>query len=72
MSAKRFLNLDFLKEPINKTIFRVDAKEVGLPPGSLIHVGEKKTEKPVISLVDYGPDFLEASTDLTVEEAKAC
>ena len=72
MSAKRFLNLDFLKQPVNRDLFQVNAKEVGLPPGTLIHVGEQKTEKPVISLIDYGPDIFETSTDLTVEEAKAC
>ena len=72
MSAKRFLNLDSLKQPVNRDLFQVNAKEVGLPPGTLIHVGEQKTEKPVISLIDYGPDIFETSTDLTVEEAKAC
>jgi magnesium transporter len=66
--GKKTLNLAFLNFPINKSIFQIGAKEIGLPPGSLIHVGEIKTENPVISTVNYGPDFFEARTDLNVEE----
>ncbi len=30
------------------------SKSIGLPPGSLIHIGEKKTEKTKISVINYG------------------
>ena len=30
------------------------ASKVGLAPGSLIHLGERKTEEPAISLIEYG------------------
>ena len=71
MKTKRLLNIDFLKFPVNKSMFQVNAKKVGLPPGTLVHVGERKAEKPIISLVDYGPNTFEARTDLSVEEAMA-
>jgi len=29
------------------------SKTKGLPPGELVHIGEKKTEKPKISVIDY-------------------
>jgi magnesium transporter len=29
------------------------ARKVGLPPGTLIHIGEKKTERTTISILDY-------------------
>ena len=36
------------------------SKKAGLPPGTLVHIGEKLTEKTRISVVEYdGKDFLE-------------
>jgi magnesium transporter len=32
------------------------SKKAGLPPGTAVHIGEKKTEKTRISLISYGPD----------------
>ena len=29
------------------------SKKAGLPPGTLIHIGEKKTEKVKITIVEY-------------------
>ena len=29
------------------------SKKAGLPPGTLVHIGEKKTEKVRINLIDY-------------------
>ena len=70
MGKKSLFNLDFLKLPINTNLFRVKAKEVGLPPGTLVHVGEQKVETAVISLIDYGPERYETRSGITVEEAK--
>ena len=69
MARKKILNLDFFKLPLTTEIFGVKAKEVGLPPGSLIHVGEQKIEKPVIGLVDYDQEHFDTRTDITIEEA---
>ena len=33
--------------------------KVGLPPGSLVHLGERKLEHAQLTLIDYGPDGLE-------------
>ena len=44
------------------------SKKAGLPPGTLVHVGEKRTEKVVISLMDYSENHVEEKLDLTAEE----
>ena len=42
------------------TMFKKRKKEIGLPPGTLVHVGQKKMEKTKISVMDYSPKrFLE-------------
>ncbi len=44
------------------------SKKAGLPPGTLLHVGKKRTEKVKISLMDYNQQALKEKFDLTVEE----
>ena len=44
------------------------SKKAGLPPGTLVHVGEKRTEKGNISLMDYSENHVEEKNDVTVEE----
>jgi len=68
MDPKRLLNLDFLKLPFNTELFQVKAKEVGLPPGTLIHVGKQKIEKPVIDLVDYDQQQLDTRRDISLTD----
>ena len=48
-----------------------EAKPIGLPPGSLIHVGRQKTEKSSLSFIDYNPTLHETATDITPEECRA-
>ena len=71
MIPKKLLNLDFLKLPVTTELFGIKAKEVGLPPGTLIHVGKQRTEKPVISLVDYDQEHHNARQGITIEDATA-
>jgi magnesium transporter len=33
------------------------SKKIGLPPGSLVHIGEKKVEKVKISVIDYEQEY---------------
>ena len=40
----------------------------GLPPGALVHIGEKKTEKVRISLIDYNEKTLQEKEITTVED----
>jgi magnesium transporter len=47
------------------------SKKAGLPPGSLIHVGEKKTEEAQIQVFDYNEKELEERDVDTIEEASA-
>ncbi len=42
---------------------------VGLPPGTLIHVGEKRSESVRITIFDYDEKFLEEKEVKTIEEA---
>lgn len=44
------------------------SRKVGLPPGTLVHVGEKKTEEVCIRVVRYDPDHVEVIEPQAVEE----
>jgi len=44
------------------------SKRIGLPPGTLIHVGEKKTERVRITVMNYDKDQFEEKQIKTVEE----
>jgi len=39
--------------------FKQRSQKAGLPPGSLIHIGERLEGKPEIKLIDYDPDHYE-------------
>lgn len=45
--------------------------KTGLPPGALIHVGERKTEQPFVTLLEYGPEKLTELSFSTVEESRS-
>ena len=40
----------------------------GAPPGTLIHIGEKKTDRTIIKTIDYTSDHLEEKTIQKIEE----
>lgn len=44
------------------------SKMAGLPPGTLIHIGERKTEKPRITIIDYGEAQFEEKEAKKIEE----
>ena len=44
------------------------SKKAGLPPGTLIHIGERKTEKPRITIIDYGEAQFEEKEAKKIEE----
>ena len=44
------------------------ARKAGLSPGTLIHIGEKKTDQVKVTLVDYDESHLEEKVVLRVEE----
>lgn len=44
------------------------SEKSGLPPGTLMHIGEQKTEKVRISIIDYDEQQLEEKEALTVED----
>jgi len=56
-----------LRSP-RRRLFRVRSKHVGLPPGTLIHVGEKKTDKPVITVFHYTEDHFDEIKAEAIEE----
>ncbi|UCD20466.1 MAG: magnesium/cobalt transporter CorA [candidate division WOR-3 bacterium] len=47
---------------------RKKAKKAGLPPGTLIHVGDKKTEQVKITVIDYDESAVKESAIKKVEE----
>ena len=44
------------------------SEKSGLPPGTLIHIGEQKTEKVRITIIDYDEHQIEEKEAQTVEE----
>ncbi|NIM04979.1 MAG: magnesium/cobalt transporter CorA [Armatimonadetes bacterium] len=46
-------------------------KKIGLPPGALVHVGEKRTETVRISVLDYDEHHIEEKTQSTLDECLA-
>jgi magnesium transporter len=52
-----------------KRFLKRQAPAPGLPPGTLVHVGEKKTEKARITLIDYAGERFDSSQ---VHSAEAC
>ncbi|MGC9514187.1 magnesium/cobalt transporter CorA [Methanocrinis sp.] len=40
-------------------VFKIRTKKVGLPPGTLVHVGEERTEPVRITILDYDQDQLQ-------------
>jgi len=49
-------------------LFRKTARKVGLPPGTLVQVEEKKAEKVRISLIDYDEAQFQEKEAATIEE----
>lgn len=44
------------------------SKKAGLPPGTLVHIGEKKTEKVRITIIDYDETQFQEKEAKTIEE----
>jgi magnesium transporter len=67
MSEQNLLRKKKLKKPRKASKFK-RAKKVGLPPGSLVHVGEVKTEHPLVTVFDYTADTI-SEQSLVSDEA---
>ena len=52
--------------------FKTRAKKIGLPPGSLIHIGERLSDHVKITLMDYDGDHLEEKVVEGLEECASC
>ena len=46
-------------------------RKLGLPPGSLIHIGEIKTEKPSISLIEFDAHGLTETRFDSIEASRS-
>ena len=56
------------RRPDVPPLFRKRSQKAGLPPGTLVHIGEKRTEKVKITVIDYNEtEFLEFEAK-TVDE----
>ena len=50
------------------TLIKKRSKKAGLPPGSLVHIGEKKAEIPKITVMDYDEAHFQEKEIKTIEE----
>jgi len=48
-------------------LFKKSSTKAGLPPGTLVHVGEKHAERTHISLTEYDEEHLEEKLDVTLD-----
>ena len=53
--------------PNNKRI-KKHSRKAGLPPGTLVHIGEKKTEQIKITLIDYNEENFQERVVESIEE----
>lgn len=53
---------------IRKRFFHQRSKKAGLPPGTLVHEGERKTGDVRISLFEYSSDTLQEHTSESIDE----
>jgi magnesium transporter len=50
-------------------LFKKSSQKAGLPPGSPVHVGERKAEEVKITLIDYDQTNYEEREIETIEES---
>jgi magnesium transporter len=50
-------------------IFRKRSEKVGLPPGTLVHIGERKAERHLITIIDYDETQFQERELETIEES---
>ena len=43
-------------------LFKEKSQKVGAPPGTLMHVGERKAEETTIQVIDYDATLFQEST----------
>ncbi len=46
--------------------------KTGLPPGSLVHVGEERAKKTAITIIDYNQETYTETPDASVAECRTC
>ncbi|MFQ6082924.1 MAG: magnesium/cobalt transporter CorA [Candidatus Aminicenantia bacterium] len=51
-----------------KKLTKKKSKKIGLPPGTLVHIGEKKTDKVRITIIDYNEAQFQEKEVQTIEE----
>ncbi len=50
------------------SLFRSPAKEIGLPPGALVYVGEQKITEPSFSYLDYNTDIFDSRQGVSFDD----
>jgi magnesium transporter len=48
------------------------SSKIGMPPGALVHLGDRKIEHASISLMEYGPDALHEKHFESLADCQAC
>ncbi len=52
------------------SLFRTRPKQIGLPPGTLIHVGRREMEKTLLSRIDYNAQRYQRYQDIAVTDCR--
>jgi magnesium transporter len=56
-----------LRIPLHN-LFKRYSQRAGLPPGTLVYVGEERTERVQVSFIDYNESYLHEREVKTIEE----
>jgi len=51
-----------------RKLFKRASNKAGLPPGTLVHIGEKRTEKVKTTVIDYDETHFQEKEVETIEE----
>ncbi len=53
-------------------LFNKRSNKIGVPPGTLLHIGEQKTQKIKLGLVDYNKERVIEKENATIQECLGC
>ncbi len=65
-----------MMDPLNSafrtvtSLFRAPVKKIGLPPGTLVHVGRQKMERSIITYIDYSDSYYEVCPDVSLDDCR--
>jgi magnesium transporter len=67
----RNAKIPITEPPMTRIIKKVSLK-TGLPPGSLVHIGQPRAKKTGVTIIDYNQDTYTETPDASLAECRSC